>query len=88
HIYCAGSFFKNVTVPGQERRQPAAFLIEQSGCKGLSVGDCQVSPKHANFLVNNGSGTFAQLEELVGIVRDRVHKQFGIELEQEVIFYP
>jgi UDP-N-acetylmuramate dehydrogenase len=63
---------------------PAGYLIEMSGLKGFRVGDAQVSGKHANFIVNLGNATAAQVKELIEIVRDRVAARFGIELLTEV----
>ena len=64
----------------------AAFLIDRAGCKGLRVGGAQVSPRHANFIVNSGGGTAANIRTLVETVRTRVRDMFGIELEEEVLY--
>ncbi|MDD2714504.1 MAG: UDP-N-acetylmuramate dehydrogenase [Candidatus Wallbacteria bacterium] len=85
---CAGSFFKNVLLPGADRRTAAAWFIDQAGCKGLRVGGIEVSPYHANFIVNKGNSSFSELQELVQIVKERVRDKFRIELQEEVIYYP
>jgi len=64
---------------------PAGRLIEEAGCKGLKVGDAQVSPRHANFIVNLGEATAASVRELIELVRRRVENHSGIELELEII---
>ena len=74
----AGSMFKRP--PGHY----AAALIDQCGLKGVSVGDAQVSEKHAGFVVNRGSATCADVLELVSRVKKRVLAQTGVELEMEV----
>lgn len=74
----AGSVFRNP--PGDY----AARLIEACGLKGHSSGGAMVSPKHANFIVNTGNASAADIETLVMIVQDRVKKRTGIELIQEV----
>lgn len=74
----AGSIFKNP--PGDY----AGRLIEQAGLKGLTQGQAQVSEKHANFFVNLGNGTAADVLQLMTIVRDRIQEQFGVRLEPEV----
>lgn len=74
----AGSVFRNP--PGQAAGQ----LIEMAGLKGFSVGDAQVSEKHANFIVNLGNATATQVKELIEIIHDRVSAQFGINLAAEV----
>lgn len=59
-------------------------LIAGAGCRGLSRGGAQVSEKHANFLINAGNATAADLEGLGEEVRRRVHAQFGITLDWEI----
>ena len=76
----AGSFFKNP--PGDA----AGRLIEASGLKGLRVGGAMVSPVHANFLVNSGGATAANVLELMEKVREKVRVDSGIVLEPEVHF--
>jgi UDP-N-acetylmuramate dehydrogenase len=78
----AGSFFKNP--PGDA----AGRLIEASGLKGLAVGGALVSPVHANFLVNSGGATAANVMELMKRVQDKVYADSGILLEPEVHFLP
>lgn len=62
----------------------AAALIEQCGLKGTSVGDAQVSPKHSGFVVNNGNATAKEVLELIEIVKEKVKKDTGYQLECEV----
>ena len=78
-----GSFFKN---PGQF--PSAGWLIEQSGCKGMKVGSAQVSEKHANFIMNTGGATAADIVELGKKVHDAVFAKFNINLEPEVQILP
>ena len=77
----AGCIFKNP--PGNS----AGKLIDLSGLKGERVGDAEVSPVHANFIVNRGAATSADLIELVRRVRARVWEKQGVELEPEVLLY-
>jgi len=74
----AGCIFKNP--PGLS----AGRLIDQAGLKGLRIGDAEVSPEHANFLINHGRATAAQFAELMEQVRARVKEAHGVELEAEV----
>ncbi len=74
----AGSFFKNP--PGAY----AGRLIEAAGLKGLRVGGAEVSPVHANWLVNVGGARAGDFLALIEMVRDAVEKQSGIRLELEV----
>jgi UDP-N-acetylmuramate dehydrogenase len=73
-----GSTFANP--PGHK----AWDLIDRAGCRGLTRGGAQVSEKHANFLINAGGATAADLEGLGEEVRRRVHGQFGIDLDWEI----
>ncbi len=74
----AGSVFKRP--PGQY----AGKLIEDAGCKGLQVGQAQVSPKHAGFVVNLGGATAADVLELIRQVQARVAANSGVTLELEI----
>lgn len=61
----------------------AAALIEQCGLKGVHVGDAEVSEKHSGFVINKGNASFAELMELIRIVRDTVKEKTGYVLECE-----
>lgn len=76
-----GSFFKNPS--GAE---PAGVLIEQCGLKGKMVGRAQVSDAHANFILNKGGATSADILGLAALVENEVKKRFGVELEREVMY--
>lgn len=78
----AGSFFKNPTLG------PAAGIIEKCGLKGFRVGDAQVSVKHANFIINRGHARAADVRTLVRIIKQKVYRQTGIRLEEEVKSLP
>ena len=73
-----GSTFKNP--PGHKAWQ----LVDAAGCRGMSLGGAQVSEKHANFLINTGAATSAEIEALGEAVRRRVRARSGIELEWEI----
>jgi len=73
-----GSTFKNP--PGQK----AWALIDAAGCRGLVVGDAQVSELHCNFLINRGNARAADIENLGEEVRRRVREHSGVELEWEI----
>ena len=78
-----GSVFKNP--PGGP---PAGWLIEQCGFKGQAWGEAQVSTKHANFIINRGKATAAQMRGLISAIQEKVWQRFGIGLEREVIYLP
>jgi UDP-N-acetylmuramate dehydrogenase len=73
-----GSTFKNP--PGQS----AWKLVDAAGCRGLRVGDAQVSDLHSNFLINLGHATAADIETLGETVRVRVKETSGVALEWEI----
>lgn len=78
HLPNAGSVFKNP--PGDH----AARLIEASGLKGVCEGKACVSRQHANFIVNTGGATAAEIERLIWRVQAEVERRHGIRLEPEV----
>ncbi|MFP5395138.1 MAG: UDP-N-acetylmuramate dehydrogenase [Alphaproteobacteria bacterium] len=73
-----GSTFKNP--PGHK----AWELVDQAGCRGLTLGGAQVSEKHCNFLLNLGEASSADIENLGDEVRRRVKEMTGVELEWEI----
>lgn len=64
----------------------AGKLIEDCGLKGTTVGGAQVSEKHAGFIINVGGATAQDIRELTDLVRERVHRMTGVELECEIRF--
>ncbi len=74
----AGSVFKNP--PGDF----SGRLIEEAGLKGTRVGKAQISPRHANFIVNTGGASAADVVGLIALARRTVRERFGVELELEV----
>ena len=73
-----GSTFKNP--PGDF----AGRLIEACGLKGTRIGGVQISPLHANFFINDGTGTARDYYNLIKLVQHEVRKKFDIELETEI----
>jgi len=76
--WSCGSVFTNP--PGDH----AARLIEVAGLKGFRIGDASVSHKHANFIINHGQASAADLERLIAHVRDTVQHVHGVALRPEV----
>jgi UDP-N-acetylmuramate dehydrogenase len=77
----AGCIFKNP--PGAS----AGRMIDELGLKGHSVGDARVSDRHANFFINAGHASAADMLALIDDVRRRVRDRYGVELEEEVIVW-
>jgi UDP-N-acetylmuramate dehydrogenase len=74
----AGCIFKNPV------GLPAGKLIDESGLKGQTCGKAQISPTHANFIVNLGGATASEVQSLIHMARRSVAERFGIEMELEI----
>jgi UDP-N-acetylmuramate dehydrogenase len=84
---CCGSVFKNPGGPSWKQREgprTAGQLIEASGLKGFRVGGAEVSPMHANYFVNTGGATAADVRALIAHAQRTVEERFGVRLEPEV----
>lgn len=86
---CCGSVFKNPSGPvvmGPDGRElkTAGQLIEGAGLKGVRIGGAMVSPMHANYFVNAGDATAADVRALIDRARAEVQGRFGVTLEPEV----
>ncbi len=77
--FSAGCAFKN---PSPD--VPAGMLIDRAGLKGLQIGDARVSEIHANFILNHGRASAADILRLMEIIREKVLAAFGVELEPEI----
>jgi UDP-N-acetylmuramate dehydrogenase len=75
----AGCFFKN---PAKD--MPAGRLIDESGFKGRQVGGAQVSPRHANYIVNRGGASASDVLTLAAQIQETVKSRFGMDLAPEV----
>jgi UDP-N-acetylenolpyruvoylglucosamine reductase len=76
----AGSIFKNP--PGDF----SGRLIETAGLKGTRIGQASVSDQHANFIINHGQATAAEIVQLMDLIRIQIYEQFGVILEPEIQF--
>jgi UDP-N-acetylmuramate dehydrogenase len=76
----AGSIFKKINGHGAGR------LIEKVGLKGYAIGDAQISPQHANFIVNKGNATAKDVRSLISLVQQKVKHKLQLELEPEISF--
>src|SRR5438874_1717286 len=75
------------SLAGVDAPADAGRMIDELGLKGLSVGDAQVSDRHANFFVNAGHASAKDMLALIAGVRERVQKSFGVSLENEVVVW-
>ncbi len=76
--WSAGSVFKN------PRGVAAGKVLDRAGAKGMRVGDAQISRKHANFLVNRGRATAADMRDLIARAHALALRRYGIDLELEI----
>lgn len=87
----AGCAFKNISkaqalsVPTPNYTTSAGFLIDHAGLKGTRIGDAEISSVHANFIINRGAATAADVVQLMALVRTKVKEKFGVTLEEEII---
>ena len=84
---CCGSVFKNPGGPvpaAWSRPWTAGSLIEEAGLKGSRIGGAEISPMHANYFVNTGTATAADVRGLIARARATVAQRFGVRLEPEV----
>ena len=88
--YSAGSVFKNPFIDNSSDileaipYKSAGQLIEAVGLKDFTIGDATISEKHANFIINKGSATATDIENLIAICKKRVFEKFGVELVEEI----
>ena len=77
-----GSVFKNT--PGQD---PTGMIIDQKlSLKGFAIGDAQISPKHANFIVNNGQATAKDYLAVINHIQSQAKQKLSIQFEPEIKF--
>lgn len=76
---CAGSVFRN------PEEKPAWRYIDEAGLRGYEIGGAQVSPKHSNFIVNNGYASAKDILDLIRLVEKTVYEKCGVKLHKEVI---
>jgi UDP-N-acetylmuramate dehydrogenase len=82
--HSCGSFFKN---PDPNKELYAGKLVDECGLKGKKIGGAFVSEKHGNFLMNDGTGTAAEILQLAREVRKKVKEEKGIVMDNEVLLY-
>jgi len=78
---CAGCVFRN---PKNQTDVAAAKLIDDLGLKGLTIGGAQVSPIHANFVINTGNATADDVMILISLIKQKVRDNKGVQLMEEI----
>ena len=74
-----GSTFKN------PKGDFSARLISEAGLKGTKIGGAEISPKHPNFIVNNGDATFEDISKILSLVKGKIKELYDVQLEEEII---
>ena len=100
-LKCPGSFFKNIPVEQASEKLlgkidnrkikggkiPTGYLLESVGAKGLTVGDIAIADYHGNLFINKGRGTEKQVRQLAEMLKERVKKEYGLILEEEIRYF-
>lgn len=90
-VFSAGCTFKNIskaaalTAATPNLTTSAGFLVDNAGFKGFQIGDAQISPMHANFIINLKNAKASDVVELIEKVRAAVKAKFCVELEEEIV---
>lgn len=90
-VQSMGCTFRNISkeeafrIHTPEYTTSAGYLIEQAGLKGKKIGGVRISDKHANFIVNESSGTTKDMLQLIALVKAKVKEKFNVELQEEVL---
>lgn len=100
-LRCPGSFFKNVLVKEVSKKAlakiekskiiegkiPTGYLLEQVGAKGTRVGGIEIASFHGNLFINRGRARAADVKKMARILKGKVRRKFGIELEEEIRYF-
>jgi len=87
----SGCIFKNIPLADAMRigtpdtTQSVGYLLDKAGLKGLRVGGAYISDIHANFIVNDGTATTKDVQDLIKEIKSRIKAKFGVDLTEEVI---
>ena len=84
----AGCIFQNPSAADVPDDIPASAgaLVDRAGLKGAVLGGARVSPTHANFIINDGAASAADIRTLIELCRTRVRERFGVTLEEEIVY--
>lgn len=78
--------FPELKIFNQKKMIPSAYLIEKCGLKGKTIGNAQISRKHANFIINLGGARAEDVIKLIKLAKQKVKNKFGILLKEEIQF--
>ena len=90
-VLSLGCTFRNIsraqamTLATPNHTTSAGFLVDHAGLKGATEGEAQISDRHANFIINKGKATASDVVKLISRAKEQVKRQFGVELEEEIV---
>jgi UDP-N-acetylmuramate dehydrogenase len=90
-VFTPGCTFQNISeaeaisIPTPGLTTSAGFLVDHAGLKGATVGEAQISPLHANFIVNRGKATAMSVIQLIDRAKEQVKRTFGVDLKEEIV---
>lgn len=80
----------NIPSAGSAFKRPIGYyasrLIDEAGLKGYKIGDAQISKKHAGFIINKGSASAKDINDLIRYVKKEIKTKFNVDLEEEIIY--
>jgi len=91
-IACSGCVFRNISHEDAMRlatpnlTTSTGYIIDSLGLKGTKIGDAQISTHHANFIVNTGEATAADVLKLINIVKQKAKETYGLDLNEEIFY--
>ncbi len=68
----------------KKQQIPSAYLIDQAGLKGKTIGRAQVSDKHANYILNTGGATAEDVITLISLIKQQIRDEYGVQLQEEI----
>lgn len=91
-VACSGCIFRNIREEDAMRLATPKFttstgaLIQSLGLKGAKVGGAQISPVHANFIVNTGEATAGEVLQLINLIKAKAKETYGLDLKEEIFY--
>lgn len=91
-IACSGCIFRNIEEKDAMRlatpnlTTSTGYIIDSLGLKGVRAGDAQISPHHANFIVNSGSAKASDVLELIKLIKTKAGETYGLDLKEEIFY--
>lgn len=91
-VACSGCTFRNISHEDAMRlatpniTTSTGYIIDKLGLKGTKIGDAEISTHHANFILNTGDATAADVLKLINLVKDKAKETYGLDLKEEIFY--